>query len=256
VVVIPCLLAPFLAGRGLDPVQRSRWFLLAAWAAGCHIGIALPGHWGEYYFELWLPVYALAGGALLASLFSEPLETSRLWRWALPALVFAPLAIRMVHGNEYGSKPWSVYEVGSPEYLFRHEARDAALAINRLLTPGERFYALGTPGQSAPLYLYCRQDPPSGIFYDFPLKPGKPFADELEERIIRDLDRGPPDLIVFHKISNPFVVHPQIGPWGKGLVDWVVPRYSFHEFDALKQYLCFARRGSALEQRVAEGEKQ
>ncbi len=174
-VAIPCLLVPLAAPR-LHRTQRNGWLMLAAWAAGSFIAAALPGKWQEYYLEVWMPVYALAAGAMLAGLASGEIERPRLWRWGLLAMVIGPLVIRSVRPNQFNSAPWAVYEPGSGEYAFRDSSRLAGIALNRILLPGERMYALGTPGQSATLYFYTHQSPPSGVFYEFPLWPGHPQA--------------------------------------------------------------------------------
>ncbi len=253
-VALPCLLAPF-AGPGLTRAQKNGWFFLAAYAAGCFIAQALPGRRFEHYSEYWMPVYALAGGAMLAGLCSGLLERPRLGRWGLLAMVFAPLAIRYVQPNEFASSHWLVHEPGGQEYLFRHSSRAAGLALNHLLMPGERMYALGTPGQSAPLYYYTHQSPPSGLIFDFPLRPGRPLAASLEERVIRDLERGPPDLIVSATTSFLGAVDGKPVDWGQRLSDWVRQRYSPQGSDPTNRYLLFARRGSAIERRLAQGDR-
>jgi len=253
-VVIPCLLVPLAAPR-LDRAQRNAWILLAAWAAGCFVAWALPGRWVEYYLEIWMPVYALAVGAICAGLSAGQIERPRVWRWALLAMAVGPLAIRLVQPNQYNSAPWAVYRRGSGEYHFRHSSREAGLALNRILLPGERMYALGVPGESAPLYFYTHQSPPSGVFFDFPLRPGRPLARRLEDRIVRDLDRDPPDLIVLSSSSFLAAFEGEPAKWGEGLIDWVRPRYSRRGFDPTKCFMLFARRGTALERRLAEGEK-
>jgi Dolichyl-phosphate-mannose-protein mannosyltransferase len=255
-VAIPCLLVPF-AGPRLDRTQRDGWFFLAAWTAGCFIAHGLTGRWQEYYLEIWMPIYALAAGAMFAGLSSGQIERPRAWRWALLAMVLGPLAIRCVQRNQFDSPPWLVYEPGSQEYRFRHSSREAGLAINQMLLPGERMYALGTPGESAPLYFYTHQSPPSGVIFDFPLRPSKPkpLAVRLEDRIVRDLDRDPPDLIVSSAVSFMAVSDGKPAEWGQRLKDWVSPRYSSCGSDPTKRFLLFARRGSALERRLAQGEK-
>jgi hypothetical protein len=174
-------------------------------------------------------------------------------------MVFGPLAYRCVQWNQFYSAPWVVYKPGSDEYLFRESSRDAALALNQILLTGERMYALGTPGESAPLYFYTRQDPTSGVFFDFPLRANKPkvMAARLEDRIVRALDRDPPDLIVSSANSFMAVFDGKEPGWtaGRRLFDWVSPRYSAHGRDPTKRYLLFARHGSALERRLAEGGK-
>jgi Dolichyl-phosphate-mannose-protein mannosyltransferase len=255
-VAIPCLLVP-LAGPRLTRAQRDGWFLLAAWTAGCFIADAMTGRWFEYYLEIWMPVYALAGGAMLAGLSSGQIERPRVWRWALLAMVFGPLAIRFVQPTQYGSAPWLVHEPGSQDYLFLHSSRDAALALKQVLLPGERMYALGTPGESAPLYFYTHQSPPSGLIFRHPLRPSKiePLRQRLEARVIRDLDRDPPDLIVSSAPSFLAAFDGKSAESEQCVYDWVSPRYSRRGFDPTKRFLLFARRGSAIERRLAEGEK-
>ena len=201
-------------------------------------------------------MYALAGGAIFAGLASGQIERPRVLALGTSGNGRSALSrSALVQPNQYGSAPWSVYEPGSPEYVFRHSAKDAGLALNQVLLPGERMYALGTPGESAPLYFYTHQSPPSGVFFDFPLRPGRPLAGQLEDRIVRDLDRDPPDLIVLSTSSFLASFDGKPAQWGQRLIDWVSPRYSRHGFDPTKRYLLFARRGSALERRLAEGEK-
>jgi hypothetical protein len=254
VVALPCLLLPYFAGPRMSRAQRNGWLILAGWAVGCHIGVALAGRWFEHYFELWMPVYALAGGALWAVLSSAMFAKRSAWRWALLALVLAPLVTRFVFDVRYDVAPWLVYEPDSDEYWNRYEPRTAGLAINRLLLPGERLYALGPPGQSAPLYFYSRQRPASGVFYEYPLHHDRPGASQLEERIIRDLDQDPPDLIVLLKVSYLPALEGKPAAFAQHLVDWISPRYSRCPLDVPARYVCYARRGSALAQRYADRE--
>src|SRR5262249_44435878 len=148
-----------------------------------------------------------------------------------------------VQKNQYGSAPWSVTEPGSSEYAFRHSSRDAGEALKQILLPGERMYALGTPGESAPLYFYTRHSPPSGVFYDFPLRPGRPLADRLGSWILGDLGPAPPDLIVLSAASFQAAFDGKPVKWGRRLIDWISGRYSRHGSDPTKRFLLFARRG-------------
>ncbi len=253
-VAIPCLLVP-LAGPRLLRTQRNGWIYLAAWAVGSFIANALTGRWQEYQLEIWMPVYSLAAGAMIAGLASGQIERPPIWRWALLAMVFAPLAHRATHQHQYGSRPWTVYDAGNPEYQFRHTSREAALALNKILLPGERMYALGVPGESCAVHFQTQQSPPSGVFFDFPLQPGRPSAARLEDRIIHDLDRDPPDLIVLSTARFLPLFDHERTDWGQSLIAWVSRLYSRQGFDPTKRFMYFARRGSAIERRLAEGEK-
>jgi hypothetical protein len=202
-----------------------------------------------------MPVYALAGGALIAAVSSETFAKRTAWQCGLLAMVLGPLATRLVLDLRYDVEPWLVYEPGSSEYWNKYDPRAAGLAIGRLLSPGERLYALGPPGQSAPLYFYSRKSPASGIIYDFPLAPGRPLAGKLEDQIVRDLDGDPPDLIVLFEGSFLPALERKPAAVGQRLLDWISPRYSRCNLDAPTRYLYYTRRGSVLERRLAEAER-
>ena len=238
-VALPCLLLPYFVGARLSPAQRTGWYGLAAWAIGCHIAVALTGRFVEYYFELWMPIYALVGGVLLAALTSGTFANASAWRWALPVMVLGPLAVRFAADLRYDAPPWLVYEPGGYEYSVRHVPRTAGLTLNRLLLPGERLYALGPPGQSMPLYFYTRKHPASGVIYEFPLYPGRPLAEKLDERIVRDLDRDPPDLIVLFKLSILPALEGKSTGMAPRLGNWITAHYSQCHLDIADRYICF-----------------
>jgi hypothetical protein len=249
-LILPCALVPLAAPR-LDDAQRRGWYLLAAWALGSHIAVALAARWVEYYYELWMPVYALAAGAMIGALASAVIERPPVFRWALLALVFLPLGLRLYYGNQFGSPPWLIYNPGSAEYHFRHDPVEAAEAVDRVIRPGERFFALGVPGDSPPLLFYTRQHPASGVFFDFPLYPYRPFPFKLESRMVRDLDRNPPDLIALSRESGPRTKDGKRDGWGKQLTDWVSNHYTRCQVpNASARFEFFARRSSALESRL------
>jgi hypothetical protein len=240
-VLLPCLLVPSLAIAHVSPVQRSGWLALAGWAAGCAIAIALAGHWYHHYYQLWIPVYALAGGALAMLPLSGALVKQCLWRLALLVPVLGPLAV------PYRSVP-------SPSMVPSNNPLDmqrTGLAIDRELLPHETAYIFGYGGQTSGVYFASRRSPPSGVIYDFPLR-GGPLASRLEERILRDLDRDPPDLIVLTKLSMLRALEGKPAEWGQRLVDWVTQHYVRRGFPASAKYAYYARRGSSLERRLPE----
>jgi hypothetical protein len=253
-VTLPCLLVPFAAPR-LDRAQRTGWLMLAAWAVGCYIANALPGRWQEYQLEIWMPMYALALGVMFAGLCWGEIERPRIWRWALLAMAVAPLVYRATHPHQYGTAPWSVYDTGNIEYVLRHSSRDASVALNKILLPGERMYALGVPGESCAVHFQTQQSPASGVFFDFPLRAGRPSAEKLEARVIRDLERDPPDLIVLSSVRFLALFEHKRTDWAQRLIPWVSEHYSRRGVDPTGHFLLFARRGSAIDQRLAEGEK-
>jgi hypothetical protein len=240
-VLIPCLAIPYFPIAPVSPAQRSGWLALAGWAIGCAIAIALAGRWYHHYYQLWMPVYALVGGALLTIPLSRPLLRQCAGRLVLLATVFVPLAAA------YHLLP----EPSAVPNTNGLDMRLTGLAINRELLPHETAYVFGYGGQTSGVYFASRRSPPSGVIYDFPLRSG-PLAGQLEERILRDLDRNPPDLIVLTKLSMLPALEGAPAEWGQRLVDWVTQHYVRRGIPASAKYVCYARRGSSLEQRFPE----
>jgi hypothetical protein len=221
---------------------------LAGWGAGCAIAIALPGHWYGHYYQLWMPVYALIGGMLLSVPFAGSFVKRSASRMALLATVIVPLAV---------AHHWRpvVRLVGTN----RVEARLTGIAIDRALLPHETVYVFGYLGQTSGVCFASRRSPPCGLIFDYPLQ-GTPLAGRLEERILRDLDRAPPDMIVLSRVS--FLPGPKINTfrpdvpavWGERLVDWISQHYVQRGFPASTNYAYYARRNSSLERRLSEVE--
>jgi hypothetical protein len=247
-VLIPVLAVPYVAKAQGSPVQRSGWLALAGWGAGCAIAIALTGHWYGHYYQLWMPVYALIGGVLLSVPFAGSFVKRSASRVALLVTVIVPLVV---------AHHWRpvVRLVGNNGV----EARLTGLAIDRALLPHETVYVFGYLGLTSRVYFASRRDPPSGVIFDFPLQ-GTPLAGRLEERILRDLDRAPPDMMVLTRGS--FLPGPTIktcifddpAVWGERLVDWISRHYVQRSFPASTKYAYYARRGSSLERRLPEVE--
>jgi hypothetical protein len=247
-VLISCVAVPYVAKAQGSPVQRSGWLALAGWAAGCAIAIALPGQWYHHYYQLWMPIYALVGGALLSVPFAGPFVKRSAARVALLATVLVPLVLAHQRRPSLDTGRFAINRI---------EARLTGLAIDRELFPHETVYVFGYLGQTSGVYFASRRSPPSGVIFDYPLQ-GGPLAGRLEERILRDLDRAPPDMIVLTRLS--FLPGPKLkslyfgkpAVWGERLVDWISQHYVQRGFPASTKYAYYARRGSSLERRLPE----
>ena len=115
-------------------------------------------------------------------------------------------------------------------------------------------YALGTPGESCAVHFQTRQSPPSGVFFDFPLRPGRPSAEKLEDRIIRDLDRDPPDLIVLSTARFLPVLEGKETDWAQRLIEWISSRYSRRGSDPTNTLLVF-REARQCDRTTSRGAK-
>jgi hypothetical protein len=251
-VLISCLAAPYVAKAEGIPGQRGGWLALAGWAVGSAIAIAMTGHWYHHYYQLWIPIYALIGGVLLTVPIAGTFVQKNTFRAALLATVVVPLGL---------AHHWHPDLTTGRFAINRIEAVRTGLAIERELLPHETVYVFGYLGQTSEVYFTSRRSPPSGVIFDFPLQSG-PLAGRLEERILRDLDRCPPDLIVLTRLS--FRPGPKIETlsggrpaiWGQRLVDWISQHYVQRGFPASAKYAYYARRGSSLEQRLPEEKSQ
>ena len=107
------------------------------------------------------------------------------------------------------AKEWSRIKYGG---VFI-EVERVADRIKDLLEPGESFYEWGSePG----LYVHTRLSPPSGVFYALPLLDG-PLVETLSARVISDLEKAPPELLVVNTDVT--------APPAHAVMSWLDARY-------------------------------
>jgi len=183
---------PWILIAAVAAVDRERarsWVLLAAYAFGSLVAVALPGKAYAHYFQLLLPPFCLGFGWVVAA--AERLRWPRL-RSATP--VFAGLLVggAMAHGLR-------VYRL-SPEEALAGTYQDLYLKTQALgrrlgdsLGPDETLYQWG---EESGLYWYGNKRPPTGAVYgSFALLRG-PEAGRLTNQTLESLRSRPPDLIV------------------------------------------------------------
>jgi hypothetical protein len=68
--------------------------------------------------------------------------------------------------------------------------------LDRHLPPGDTFYEVGA---ETGLYFSSRRSPPSGVLYDYPLLTDTPLRARLTRRVLSDLERTRPALIVVRR---------------------------------------------------------
>jgi len=148
--------------------------------------VSVPGTYYPHYYQLYLPVLVL-GGAW--GIVAATAGLARPQVALVTALAALPVAIRSVADFAFSASEWSEQKYGS---IFL-EVRETAVALQRLLKPGERFYAWGDdPG----LYYYGSQDPPTGITWRYWLVRGGRFASPWNEKALADLRAASIDLFV------------------------------------------------------------
>jgi hypothetical protein len=241
----PALLAGLLiVGVGVlsrrAGIPRRTIALLAAWGAGTFVAVALPGKFYAHYFQLWLPLVVVTAGVIVACVSRYSLRRGPLvWRLAGAALVAALLAVELPN---YRLSPaqWSIRKYGHDVFV---ESQRAGRQLAGLLGAQERFYNWGAePG----LYFGSRRRPPSGIFFNFPIKDPRTAA-ATTRQLLAELSARPPELVVMHEGYE--------GDWREAkypVIQWLRDRYAPLQVPGFSsQFRLYALRGSDAERRLS-----
>jgi hypothetical protein len=230
-----------LAGR---QVRSGRGILLGAYALGTVGAVALPGRFFEHYYQLWLPVLAIAGAWGLATLAPA---TAELPRWQARAALGVALVLLGAQLPYYRLAPqeWSVAKFGGRLINSRY----VASMINEVLLPGETFYEWG---HEAELYFYSHRRPPGPELRSEHLLAG-PRGEERSHKLVADLRSAAPELLL---VSGHFRF-----PLEHEVPHWLMQHYVELEPDqrapwAKLGYRAFYRRGGSLERRLVAAQRQ
>jgi 4-amino-4-deoxy-L-arabinose transferase-like glycosyltransferase len=242
---VPALLTLGLA-RGATPQGR----LTAAWTLSAWVQVALPGLFWQHYYLLPLPGLAVAVAALLgASLERARQPGLRRVAWAAWAgvLVLALLWTARIQVRDYLLNPPETLTVeykGGRQWV-------ALRSLGRLIARRTRTWDdphLFVWGWQSPLFFYSGLDGVSRHFFADPLL--KAYADRPHpliqpriERIMRDLEAHPPELIFAGDPPFPALARflskgyfpsrlVPTAPDGRGL--WVA-RSKYGEFEASRE---------------------
>jgi hypothetical protein len=185
VVAVGCL---------VDGVRNpGRWLLLGAYLLSACVVIVIPGRFYPHYFQLLLPALSVGYGWALDTLWH--LGHRRAARYAAAALGTLSLGLVMWQEIPTYSLPaeeWSRQKYGE---IFIDSERLGRI-LDRHLPPGDTFYEVGA---ETGLYFSSQRSPPSGVLYDYPLLTDSPLRDRLTRRVLSDLERTRPALIVVRR---------------------------------------------------------
>ena len=223
---------------GQPPVLTRRWWIWLAWAAGTWATVAVTGKIYAHYYELWLPVACVAGGWAAAELWrAVPAGTGA--RRAAVAGVLVALAIReggqfLLPPAEWVRRQFPYYDVAAQNEFGRR--------MGTFLQPSESFWELGEDNN---LYFLSRHSPPSGLLYIDPLIYGSDTPGYWR-RLLADLDRRPPDLVVLSTDWEKFFTPAApVYPWLAAHYDpWVQTTVN------RTTYTLLVRRGGSLQRRL------
>jgi hypothetical protein len=219
---------------GLIFGARRQWIYLLAWALGTHLAVLLPGRFFPHYYQLWLPLLAVATGwgtTLLARLM--PPRFSGL-AYAVGLTVCSVIVMIEAPFYTVPAATWSVKKYGT---IF-NSSEQLASNLDQMLLPRETFYEWGS---ESGMYFTTKRQPPSGVLFAEHML-GGPFARALSQRLISDLEQNRPEMIVANRLTLAYT--PQSHP----VLAWFAENY--RPFSKTKDFLLLARRGGRLEEEM------
>jgi hypothetical protein len=200
-----------VGGIGFAALWSLRWptrlrvfltgFLLASFLSIC------PGfYFREHYFILMLPVVALLVGVAILSLASllgrfisvgvartlavgTFVAACGLYVWSEREYLFF-MPMRVLSRAEYGANPFV-------------EAEDVATYISTRTNPNDRIAILGSEPE---IYFYARRKSATGYIYVYPLVETQIYADQMQNRMMDEIEAAHPKYIVYVRISTSWLV--------------------------------------------------
>jgi hypothetical protein len=173
--------------RRRGSTRRDGVILLAA-ALGTYFAVAWPGQFWTHYYQLWLPILAIAAGWGLARFARLP-SVRPSFAYLLGAMVALALIGPQISWLALDADGW-VRRKYEPSFFGR--ARSDARDIDRLLRADETFY---TWSDEAWIYYDTRRRPPAAALWKHHTLEG-PLAEWLSRRTVEQLEQHPPELFV------------------------------------------------------------
>jgi len=194
----------------VDSTER-RWRAFVGGFAFFSCVAVWPGWRGHYFIQLLPAAGLLAGAAFHAASGFLARRTFFLPKLNLPALVFAAAAASvLIQWSDiylllspaqasraiYGTNPFpESVEIG--HYLALHS------------TPGARIAVLGSEPQ---IYFYSRRRAATGYICTYPLMEPQPHALEMQNEMIREIEKSNPEYVVFVHIQSSWLQYPDSDP--------------------------------------------
>lgn len=203
--------------------------------------ITVPGHYFPHYFQLLTPPLVLGGAWGITQWAERAAKKKRRWRWVPGALLMALLVFHEAPFYALSPEEWANQKyTDGPLFLKSYEL---GRVLDEGLKPGESFYEWGN---ESGLYFASHRSPPSGVFYSYPLM-DNPLAVQLSQRVVADLEREKPEVIVlnmtYYASPEQFHRHP--------VLQWVLENYRpLPQGPYREPFLLVMRKGGNLEKRM------
>ena len=199
-----------------------RYFVLLWLTAGCLA--VLPGlNFFGHYFLLLYPTVALCAGV---GIVAAARGFATFGQFARAKGLVLALGVLLWPATEL-YRFYSAYPLEAlPRKLYGGNAFAELADVGRYLAehsqPGDRLAVLGSEPQ---LFIYADRDSVSGHIYMYPLLEAQPFAEQMQQQLIDDIENGRPRWIVV--TTNPYSWLRQEGSPVK-IIDWIDPYLAAH----------------------------
>ncbi len=224
-----------LLGRSSSD-RYSRW-MLCSFAIATYMAVAIPGKFFNHYFQLWLPVVAMAAGWSIDRLGSSPI--SRYCRVSVVASCALGIVIAC-QLPDYRLTP----EQSSERYYEQCivEIYRTSSIVESLLRPGEQLLQLG---DNPAFYFLGHRTSPTGVLFAYHLS--GPLRSTLCARLIDDLQRSRPEIVVVDSSAQQFLGDRQLQSILSEQYEPIPGQSDYYRFRLLM------RRGGALGARIGNG---
>ena len=222
-----------LAGWGLlalfiDPKARARLFFAGTLVIFSFLAITPGFYFREHYFVLLLPAISLLIGFGLSSMGRLLANVSQSAAKLVPvAIILAALGSTVYQQRLFlfGVDPVIASRLTYGKNPFPESLKIAQYLKER--TSSED--AIAVVGSEPQIYFYAHRRAATGYIYTYPLMEPHPYAERMQEEMIREIEASRPAYLVFADIETSWLLRPE-SP--RLIFDWFL-RYSSEFYDCV-----------------------
>ena len=212
---------------GMDVRFRRVTAFLGVWLALGFLSICPGFRFRNHYFLMLVPPVAMLAGLMLG------LAVDWLKRTGPVRVVAGILVSGFLLAHLSGARNnWQVWFESSPveasQKIYRQqgcaEAEEVARYIRAHSAPEAAIAVLGSEPQ---IYFLAQRRSATGYIYAYPMMAGKPYARQMQEDMIRELEKNHPQYVVFVDIPVSWLARPYSD---RSLFDWW-QKYSAAHYD-------------------------
>jgi 4-amino-4-deoxy-L-arabinose transferase-like glycosyltransferase len=203
----------------LGSADRAIARIMLAWMIGIFVAVALPGNFYPHYYQLWLPWLAFALALVVdwttLRLWKHGLATHGLKSAAVAAVVAAVWSVVwLLPQYRLSAVDWSVRKYGS-QFV---DAQALGRELRTRLGATQRLFVFG---MFPSIYEESGREPFTGVLTLWLALPsmGGSLSDSLGKRVLGELKRTPPDMIVFDAETWALTAP------GEPIRDWIATHY-------------------------------